>query len=742
MTSKAYTNSEDQIAALRSATTGFDHLFANRMEDAKVAFQDKEHSESPFHLMGLGVCSFLEAALGMESEQMTEAARCLTLCESSAKKHSKAAKDAESSSSSWLSTRKTPAAATGTKSRLPSGIEWEILQADAVVCQGLTHAMSESYMGYLQCLYLFNSAHTKFTKLYKTVFPHGIDSYVTPATTPLNSSLPSRNPSTPSFTLNSDASSSTTSSSSSASVNSTNSNDSTNTTTGVAAKLAVVDKKMTGLTLTAPPSPIPTKGSGFFGRWTRSAAPSPSASKTEFLEPKASESEIDIAAHTEGPVEELVVSGAAFGFGLFNLAFSLLPAKVKTVVGFLGFQHDRKVALQALAVSAARSDVHAVFSGLALMTYHGVILNFSGFQADEAHIVKQYQAIVEKLSQRYPGGSLWVLNRAKILRMTYDPDGAITVLQKGLSVDRPENGHFRQADAVLEFELAWTLLSERRYSEAAEAFIRMKELNNWSHATYHYLAAGCLLSVGNEGSMSKAQELLADVPSLLDRRKIGGRDLPTEVYIKHKISFYKAKQKRRGGKEDGWHECVKIGLADEMGVFWNMFARIRKEIASAYIKDLYDLTPLISEATTSNSNAKEVVDLDTPDELAVRALLLGLLHRTLGEYERARSYFDDAVRIHAIHGKEEISAEGAKWVGGVALFEEAVGALKELQDRESSASVSAQEWTEALKSTEEKLEKAISLSGNNIDLSSRLDSRANMLRGEIALKKEMLGISR
>ena len=66
MTSKTYTNSEDQVAALRSATTGFDHLFANRMEDAKVAFQDKDHQESPFHLMGLGVCSFLEAALGME----------------------------------------------------------------------------------------------------------------------------------------------------------------------------------------------------------------------------------------------------------------------------------------------------------------------------------------------------------------------------------------------------------------------------------------------------------------------------------------------------------------------------------------------------------------------------------------------------------------------------------------------------------------------------------------------------
>ena len=48
---------------------------------------------------------------------------------------------------------------------------------------------------------------------------------------------------------------------------------------------------------------------------------------------------------------------------LFNLVFSLLPAALRGVVGFLGFKHDRKLALKALAVSANQNDVHAVFSG-------------------------------------------------------------------------------------------------------------------------------------------------------------------------------------------------------------------------------------------------------------------------------------------------------------------------------------------------------------------------------------------
>ena len=66
---------------------------------------------------------------------------------------------------------------------------------------------------------------------------------------------------------------------------------------------------------------------------------------------------------------------------------------LRGVVGFFGFNSDRRVALQALAVAATKDDIHAVFAGsschfdgnytkilnlyfsrLALMTYHGSVL--------------------------------------------------------------------------------------------------------------------------------------------------------------------------------------------------------------------------------------------------------------------------------------------------------------------------------------------------------------------------------
>ncbi len=79
--------------------------------------------------------------------------------------------------------------------------------------------------------------------------------------------------------------------------------------------------------------------------------------------------------------------------------------------------------------------------------------------------------------------------------MSYDAPGAIAVLRDGLKLGREVS--FKQADTLLVFELAWTLLAERRYEEAAIEFVRMTELNNWSPATYYFIACGeilCILS--------------------------------------------------------------------------------------------------------------------------------------------------------------------------------------------------------------------------------------------------------
>ena len=52
-------------------------------------------------------------------------------------------------------------------------------------------------------------------------------------------------------------------------------------------------------------------------------------------------------------------------------------------MGFFGFKHDRKLALQALAVAAAKSDVHSVFAGSVPVAYRRTLANPHQFSADD-----------------------------------------------------------------------------------------------------------------------------------------------------------------------------------------------------------------------------------------------------------------------------------------------------------------------------------------------------------------------
>ncbi|KAF8803092.1 mitochondrial outer membrane protein IML2 [Phlegmacium glaucopus] len=708
-----YNTDHPHAQLLLSATSGFDYLFSNDIDSARTHFQG---NDDPFNLLGTGICAFLEAALGMELGLMAEATRCLELSEAGTRQRMRTPKPRDLIH----------------HGRFQYGLEWEILNADAVILLGLTHTLSESYMGYLQCIYSLNSAHSKFMKLYKTVFPEGLPQIFDdePVFLPSSSNqhvAPS--PSLPNNLVHRPSVHSLASISSSSS----------------AANVTI--------------SPAPAKAGGFFSRLVGSTS-TPS---------------LHLQTQTpDGPVEDFIIAGTAFGFGLFNLVFSLLPRKIQGLVGFLGFKHDRKLALQALELSATKHDVHGVFAGLVLMTYYGVILSLSGYQADELKLRAQYKTIVDRIEARYPTGALWILNRAKIMRMSYDAESAIQTMQEGLKPSRPHS--FAQADMLLIFELAWTLLGQRKYQEAADTFIRITELNTWSHGTYYFIAAGCHFSLGN---YDKAQAMLDVVPDLIERKKIGGKDLPTEVFIKKKIAFYKEKQLRRGGNEDDFILAVKISPAEEIGIFWNIHARIDSLIAQAHIDVLTNLSPPVSsnkislEASSPRSPTHKSPtsplhphslqvkdDLDSPDELGLRALLLGIHHRTLKAFDVARGFL-----VEAYEYQTELKV--STWIGGLAMFELAVLDLKEAEDRdtnrvkatqgnekEDGSAVNGDEygsqhlgdeemkgtWSDVLKAACVKLDEALNLATNSVDLSSRLDSRIAILKDEIMTKREILGI--
>ena len=233
------------------------------------------------------------------------------------------------------------------------------------------------------------------------------------------------------------------------------------------------------------------------------------------------------------------------------------------------------------------------------------------------------------------------------------------------------------------------------------------------------------------------------------------------------VQFYKEKQQRKTGSEAKFAESMRISPAEELGIckccsipiysvsmfmisislVWNTHQRIGKDVIQQHVNELYSYSPAISiKSSLAPSDAPAANDdLDTPDEAAIRSLILGIIHRTAEDFDASRAFLKDAI---SLHNAVQISS----WVAGVATFELAVLDLKQVEAKIKSeggdANVKGVEviteetrvlWLKAFRNVDEKLDEALKLSGQSVDLSSRLGMRVAMLRDEMALKKENIG---
>jgi len=179
---------------------------------------------------------------------------------------------------------------------------------------------------------------------------------------------------------------------------------------------------------------------------------------------------------------------------------------------------------------------------------------------------------------------------------------------------------------------------------------------------------------------------------------------------------------------------------------WNTHTRIPKDTATAHIQELLALTPYITTETPFTpsdlpaKDPKAPLDLDTPDEHASRALFLGILHRTAGEYALSRTFLDEAVSRQS-----EITDD--TWIVPTAVFELATLDLREVETELSGKQGddgrphpdAKKQWEATLNLALGRLDSISSLLVNT-DLSSRLESRVTMLRDEIGYKKAALGL--
>lgn len=711
-----------QVELLNDATRGVSKLLNNDLPGAQEIL--KSHADSPFHLIGLGLSSFLSAALGQEDSELTGALAILVRAESLASAAQTSNKRSKSDG---------PAV-------FPAGTEYQTLVADAVVCQALVHVLTSSYVEFMKAIYKINRAYKMFGNIYKIVFPVPVaesDSLATIFTT-LNATYaanlrkatlnPSEKPVSSFLGWGSSKKRSDLS----------NLRPSSSTT-------ALPSIEKLNLSVPEPSGSVPS---------SRPASRSSSVEPEPGTRAKTSTLISEDGKPVPTPLWEgdglstLVISGASFGTGLFALIFSILPPKLRKLISWIGFSNsNRAVALKLLTVASGGDDVHAYFASLALLTFYGVVLLMSGWQAEEAFLLQQCTAVLDPIYAKFPSGTLWVLNRAKLCRYKNETSESIRIMEESLE----KGSDFREADSLLVFELAWTLLSDAQWLKAADQFLAMRKLNNWSHATYVFISAGALLELSAAEQSAeiagRIETLLDELPSLFGLKRLLGEPPSTETFIIRKLATYKAKHSRwvlsgRLSAESHYREVIRISPASELGLFWNTPGRAPHASLRSQIERLEAFTPPPRFSPTTSISIPSIpstlslrsshlhFDLDSIDEIATRDLLLGAMYRVLGDLTTARKFLQEAVSA-------QVTEE--TWVAPFATMELAVLECFHLDKEAAKDGASPKSvWKAESKTVVKHIDAVFSF--GEYDLKSRLDSRAQMLRDQVLEKKAKLGI--
>lgn len=83
---------------------------------------------------------------------------------------------------------------------------------------------------------------------------------------------------------------------------------------------------------------------------------------------------------------------------------------------------------------------------------HGAVA-VSGWQASETSYLKTMASVLDRVVARFPQGTLWVLNQAKLARYSRQSEKAVEIIESALEREAKEGTGFREADSLLVFEV-------------------------------------------------------------------------------------------------------------------------------------------------------------------------------------------------------------------------------------------------------------------------------------------------
>ncbi|KAM0321576.1 hypothetical protein ACHAQA_010066 [Verticillium albo-atrum] len=361
------------------------------------------------------------------------------------------------------------------------------------------------------------------------------------------------------------------------------------------------------------------------------------------------------AALLTNPLDIFIHSGTNMCFGLLLIILSMVPPAMSRLLSIIGFRGDRARGVRMLWSATRFRNVNGAVSGLVLLGYYNGLLGqadilpptdlpssalFTGTSGDgrEKDVIgiprEKCAALLADMRVRYPESRMWRLEEARRLSQDRRLRDAIKVLSTG------PDAKMRQVAALNAFEMGLFALFTGDWLLTRDTFLRCLELNDWSHCLYYYIAGCAELERyrdavhGVDGSdehearrrKKKVEELWRKAPAVAGRKKFMAKPLPFDVFVQRKVAKMEERAKELG-----------VDLADaaasspawEMASLWCGMKRMNNDELEAACDGL-----AWERCTAGEAGLKKM--RETPDEVAVRAVTLACVLRTLGKLDEAR----------------------------------------------------------------------------------------------------------
>ncbi|XP_054285187.1 tetratricopeptide repeat protein 39C-like isoform X2 [Macrosteles quadrilineatus] len=204
-----------------------------------------------------------------------------------------------------------------------------------------------------------------------------------------------------------------------------------------------------------------------------------------------------------------LMCAVSFGYGVFQLCLSLLPASLLRLIQLLGFGGDRNVGLEALMFARKGTEMRAPLATLALLWYHTIVRPFLALDGTNVQAgLETAEILITESQPEFSNSALFIFFTGRIHRLKSNIPAALEAYLS--AVDKSPQ---REVQLLCLHEVSWCYLIQLEWGKAYQSFMMLKRRSRWSKIFYTYLAAVC---AGANEQPQESSSLAGEIVEFLD----------------------------------------------------------------------------------------------------------------------------------------------------------------------------------------------------------------------------------